>query len=64
MKGVLIAMPRTHTGSVAVIHRVDASFRHGAFWSYSKPQDARTHYVEVKYGSRRLEVMANATVMV
>ena len=26
-KGGLIAMTRTHTGSVAVIHRVDASFR-------------------------------------
>ena len=23
----IIAMPRTHTGSVGVIHRVDASFR-------------------------------------
>ena len=27
MKCGLIPMPRTHTGSVAVIHRVDASFR-------------------------------------
>ena len=54
MKRGLIAMPRTHTGSVAVTHRVDASFR-PCFLSYSKRQGART---TSRCGSRRLGIVS------
>ena len=47
MKRGLIAMPRTHTGSVAVTHRVDASFR-PCFLSYCLLQASGcAYYVEV-----------------
>ena len=45
MKRGLIAMPRTHTGSVAVTHRVDASFRPMLFELLQASGCA--HYVEV-----------------
>ena len=47
MKRGLIAMPRTHTGSVAVIHRVDAiaSFR-PCFLELLQASGC-AHYVEV-----------------
>ena len=47
-------MPRTHTGSVAVTHRVDASFR-PCFLSYSKRQGAR---MTSRCGSRRLGIVS------
>ena len=54
MKRGLIAMPRTHTGSVAVTHRVDASFK-PCFLSYSRRQGART---TSRCGSRRLGIVS------
>ena len=54
----LIAMTRKHTGSVAVIHRVDAipsDPRDHALWSYSKRQGART---TSRCGSRRLGIVS------